>query len=267
MSAGLAEQQQALLLALWQPRQPDAIATAAAHVESVTAAGQRHWQRGLHAYRSNGQELAQRTLAAAYPVVASLIGPDDFSRMARQLWQQYPPVQGDLGQWGQPLARLLASLPELTQAEPYLADVATVEWALHRAATAADAQADFASFSLLAEGDPAQLNLVLSPGLFILDSGYPVASIINAHLLGEPTLAEAGRRLEAQAAESVVVWREGLKPRLRQADAGEATFLAAVQEGQSLADSLSSAPAFDFTGWLASAVQSGLLVGARGPTQ
>jgi hypothetical protein len=241
----LAQQQDALLQALWQPR-----------AESPYS------PRGLAAYRSNGLELAQRALGGAYPVVAQLLGEGNFTALAHGLWASHPPQRGDVAQWGAQLALHIESLPDLSGEEPFMADVARVEWLLHTAATAADAQLDAASLQILAQEDPANFTLVLSPGAGCVASPYPVVSIINAHLSGEPSLEEVGRRLRGGFAETALVWREGFKPRLREALPGEAGFVAALQEKRSLADSLQAAPELDFNQWLAPAVHGGLLVAA-----
>ena len=48
----------------------------------------------------------------------------------------------------------------------------------------------------LADADPADLLLRLAPGLVCLQSAWPVVSIANAHLEGQPSLALAGQRLQ-----------------------------------------------------------------------
>jgi hypothetical protein len=261
-TASLAAAQQALLQALYLPRQADAIKNIAAYAQGVRAGGQNNLQRGLQAYRSNGHVLAQRVLVAAYPVVAELLGAESFDGLARHFWQSQPPARGDLAQWGREFAAFLAALPDLVGEEPYLPDVARVEWALHASATAADGQADMASFALLESTEPGALTLLLSAGVTALASRFPVVSIVQAHLAGEPSLLEAGERLRGQVQEAALVWRQGLKPSLRLAQPGELLFIAALQENRSLADSLAAAPEFDFNQWLVPAVQTGLLLGA-----
>lgn len=262
MSAALAERQRRLLQAIAQPRHADAIAMMAPLAATGAGTG-RHWHRGLQAYRSNAHELAPRALQVAYPVVAELLGADNFKPLARQLWHGQPPACGDLAAWGGTLADSMSRWPALVQQEPFLPDVARVEWALHRAGTAADSRGDPGSLALLAQVDPTQLTLVLSPGAWTCASAYPVVSIIDAHLRGEPTLEDAGRRLRMGAAEAALVWRHGLQPRLRIAATGEIPFIAALQESRSLLDALAVAPGFDFGTWLAPAFDSGLLAGAR----
>lgn len=252
----LASQQAALLEALWAPRHAAAMDRAAGAVAAGPLAG-----RGLRAYRSNARALAVRSLEAAYPVVAQLVGEEAFGFTAAGLWQAHPPQRGDLAQWGEALAGYLAQLPQLAE-EPYLPDVARCEWAVHRAATAADASARLESFALLGECDPARLSLRLAPGTGVLRSAWPIASIVNAHVAGDPSLEEAGVRLREARGECALVWRHGLRPRVRECSEGEWRFLSALLYGVDLEQALAAAGDFDFSGWLAPAVQAGLLVEA-----
>lgn len=262
-SAGLAEQQQELLRALWHPQHAQASKIVADHVATLPPGDPTGRERGLRAYRSNGQEMARRALGAAYPVLAALIGTETFDSLAVHFWQRNPPARGDLAQWGAELPGFVASLSDLAHEEPYLPDLARTEWALHCAATAPDVQPDLPTLALLTERDPADLALVLSAGLASVVSNYPIVSIVRAHLEGQPTIEEAGRRLRQPVQETAMVWRQGLRPQLRCAEPGEADFIAALQANASLLDSLSAAPRFEFQNWLAAAVQTGLLLGAR----
>ncbi|MEP6791064.1 MAG: DNA-binding domain-containing protein [Ramlibacter sp.] len=256
----LAQQQQALLAALWQPSILVATEFIANNVQLARPGAQNITERGLMAYRSNASELAQRVLAAAYPVLVQLLEEDNFGHLARGFWRQCPPLRGDMAQWGGELAAHIETLAQLTD-EPYLPDVARAEWALHQLATAADAPQDAGSFALLSERDPAQFTLLLAPAQCIASS-HPVASIITAHLEGQPPLEEAGRLLREGAAQTALAWRQGLRPRLRCTLPGEVKFIAALQGRASLADSLARAEELDFNQWLAAAAQSGLLLAA-----
>ena len=251
----LALQQQALLDALFAWPAAEATQDLAAHVSAPSA-------RGLKVYQANGHALAERALQAAYPVLAQLLGDESLCALARAFWHEQPPLRGDLAQWGDGLARFVASSAQLAD-EPYLADVASVEWALHRCANAADQGADPASLALLLHHDPNALQLMLAPGCLVLASDWPVASILGAHRDLVPDFAEVGQRLRGGVAEAALVWRARLQPCVRAARAGEADFVQAVLAGRPLDQALDSAPALDFNAWLPNAVQSGLLLGAR----
>ena len=222
--------------------------------------------RGLQVYQANRAVLAERTLASTYPVITQLIGGTSFKPLARHFWQQHPPQRGDMGQWGAQLPEFLASAPQLAE-EPFLADVARIEWALHQAATASDAVLDAASFELLAGAEDAPpVSLVLSPGVCMLASAYAVVSVINAHLQGQPTLDEAAARLQAGDGEYALVWRQGLKPKVRSVSPAEYQLITALQTSNTLGAALDQATstesAFDFNTWLTQAVQTGLVTGA-----
>lgn len=261
--SSLAEQQQALLQALWtRPGQ-----TAAAPLAALVAAP---WQRGLAAYRTNAAALAERALLATYPVVAALISADSFAPMARQFWFEHPPERGDLACWGEALPGFLAVEPQLADV-PYLADVARLEWALHRSADAPDANPfEPASFALLGEMAPDQLTLRLPPGTALLRSGWPVVSLVKAHLQDEPAFDTVAGRIQARQRETALVWRQGLRPHLGACTDAEAALIEALLAGQSLLAALEAVDAvdaaatevpFDFSDWLNAAVTQGQVLG------
>jgi hypothetical protein len=251
----LAAQQQALLDALFAWSSDDAMNNIATHARFTCA-------RGLKAYQANGHAAAERSLQAAYPVLQQLLGQESLSALARAFWHATPPVRGDLAQWGGGLAEFIKTSDQLAE-EPYLPDVARVEWALHRCASAPDQAADPASFALLMQHDPADLQLLLVPGCTVVQSAWPVASIMGAHLEQAPSFAEVGQRLRAGTPEVALVWRAGLRPSVREAWVGEAAWIHALGGGNSLAAALDAAPALDFNAWLSMAVQTGLLLGAK----
>lgn len=278
----LAAQQNALVSALFSWPAEQAIQNLAAYAElspASAAIAQQEQQalqdrqappsqpgqpslRGLRAYQANGHALAERALLAAYPVLAQLLGGDSFATLARALWHAHPPVRGDLAQWGDSLADLLTDNPQL-QDEPYLADVARLEWALHQCAGSADRTPQPASLELLVQHDPAQIRLLLAPGCCVVPSTWPVVSIVNAHGMATPLFAQVGQKLRAAEAETALVWRQQLQPRCRETVRGEAGLMAALLAGATLGQALDSAPALDVTAWLPMAVQTGLVLGAN----
>lgn len=253
----LATQQQALLGALLAPPRGPQARTTTAHFAP--------WARGLAAYQANGHALAERCLRAAYPVVAALVGDESFAALARDFWHHHPPVRGDLAHWGDALAGFVANARQLADV-PYLADVARVEWALHRAAGAPDGIADPASLALLASADPDRLGLCLPPDTTVLTSDWPVASLVTAHLYGEPPMDTVAQRVQAHRGENTTVWRQGLRPRIAACTHAAAALLQTVIAGGSVLAGLQAALAadagFDLGAWLQAAVQDGLVLGA-----
>jgi hypothetical protein len=250
----LATQQQSLLETLFCSPTQDA-AKSAVNFTGRTSA------RGLKAYQTNGHMLAERSLQATFPVLTQLIGEESLSGLARAFWHAHPPQRGDLAQWGSDLPDFVRTSEQLAT-EPYLADVAAVEWSLHVCAGAPDQLADRSSFGLLMQHDPNELQLQLAPGCAVFSSTWPVASILGAHLSQSPSFDEVGERFRVGTAETSLVWREGFRPRVRQTLTGEADFIAALLRGHPLGDSLEAAPDLDFNAWLPMAVQTQLLLGA-----
>ncbi|MFM2120312.1 MAG: hypothetical protein RL722_1780, partial [Pseudomonadota bacterium] len=198
---------------------------------------------GLQVYRHNTRGLARRCLAAAFPVCAALLGESAFGRLAWDFRVAWPPAEGDLARWGGDLPGWLdavaagtatgieagttagaAGPPELQGllAElPYLADVARLEWALHRAEAGLDAVPAPAQspgrggltepaaaglppgLDLLASHDPAELQLVLAAGCVLVTSAYPIHGIWAAHQDDPVETGEADARLVDVAQDGV----------------------------------------------------------------
>lgn len=239
----LAAQQNQLLAQIFAP-----------HVHAPT--------RGLSAYRVNALANAERALAAVYPILAQLLGQENFSFLARDFWREHPPQRGDLAQWGDAMATYVSGAAQL-QELIYLADVARIEWALHVCASAPDGEQNLASFALLTEQAPEQVGLQLAPGTCVLPSAYPAASISLSHQ-GEGSLQDAVALLHTGTAQTALVWRQGFAPRLAVLPACELSFVSAVYQGASLASALDQADKdFDFSAWLSASVHSGLLQSAH----
>ena len=272
-AAALAQQQRDLLHAIFTTKNivTQAINTLA---NGTKEPSNLYSTRGLQAYQANATATAHRSLQTAYPVIAQLIGDEAFAHLARDFWAQHPPTRGDLAQWGGELAGFIASIPDL-KTEPYLSDVAKAEWVLHIATTAADKAADFESFSLLTEQDPDAVTLQLAPGTVLIQSQFPIVSILTAHLYAKPSFEEVGEKLRLNTPEIALVWRQGLRPQIKSCSTNEVDFVSQLLAGQSLAvamekasfvpldKTLTKTTSFDFAAWLSSSVNSGLLLGTK----
>ena len=244
----LARQQQ-LLRALWR-RGADA-SLASWLRESGERAGQ-----GLDAYRGNAAAIAERTLAAAFPTVQQLVGEPSFAQLARAFWLRQPPCRGDLAHYGDGLPEWIADDTQLAS-EPYLADVARVDWAVHAIEHAADVPVPPQDLSLLAQLDPSQLALRLRPGLAVVVSRWPVATIWQAHRSSEADrFAPVREAFASVRAETALVARPQWRATVSAIDPAAAQFIVALQDGASLTRALDAGGAtFQFEPWLHDAVR------------
>ncbi len=222
--------------------------------------------RGLAAYRANAGALAERALQAAAPTVAAMLGEADFARLARDLWAADPPARGDVAEWGAALPAFIEAQPDLAE-WPWLADAARLDRARYDAERAADAEFDAASLALLAEADPAALVLEPMPGLAVLQSDWPIATLYTAHHAGGPDpFAPVRAALAERRGEAVCVARAGWRVQVHRLSAGEAIFMCVLFDGASLAEALACpGPDFDFAAWLTRAVTQGWLKAVRPP--
>ena len=202
--------------------------------------------------------------------MAELVGAETFALIARRHWQQQPPADGDIACWGAALPAAIAADPQLA-AEPYLADVARLDWALHRAATAADDEAPPAEQDLmrLAGPDPSSLYLRLRAGWAVLASAHPLYSIWAAHRRDDADRFAEVREAFAQGrAEAVRVRRQGLRPLAERIAPPVARFEQALLDGRPLAAALTAAaPDFRFDDWLVDTLRRGGLAGIAAKEQ
>jgi hypothetical protein len=222
---------------------------------------------GLRAYRANAQAVAQRALAAAYPVLLRLIGDEAFAALARDLWLRHPPTRGDLAWFGAEAAEWIGGCGELASL-PYLADVARLEWAVHAAHTAADPADTPPDLQALAHADPQALRVLFGAGHALVRSAWPVLAIWRAHqgaALAEPDLATARAAMADGRGDNAWVWRLGHRVEVAALADDEATFASQLAAGLPLAAALESTLAqhsdFSFEAWLMRALRDGWLAG------
>lgn len=210
-------------------------------------------------YRGNLSATWRRTLGHAYPVVLALVGEEFFGGLARAYGRQYPSDNADLNQFGERFADFLAVFPPVADL-PYLPDMARLEWAVHLAHYAADAQG-MAPESLAAM-HPDQLEarrFSLHPACALLASNWQVAVLWQAHQDGE---GQGMFPQDMQVASCALVCRPRWKAQVLVVDAAAHAALLALRQGQTFGAALDAAfeldPAFDLAAhlrqWLAHAV-------------
>ncbi|MEF7614065.1 DNA-binding domain-containing protein [Aquincola sp. MAHUQ-54] len=216
--------------------------------------------RGLQVYQANAGAAAQGALAAAFPTVAALVGDAAMAGLARAYWRAHPPQAGDLGAYGAQLPAFIAGSPTLAD-EPYLADSAALDWALHQAARAADEPPGAQQLERLGDTEPAVLRLQLRAGTALLRSRWPIVSIWQAHQAPAGAQQAGGfaavrEALRAGRGEDACVWREGWHARAAAVAPADALFTQALLDGRPLDAALDAAGSgFDFAGWLGEALR------------
>jgi hypothetical protein len=255
--------QQMLLRALWRDARPGVVA-------GWMRDGER-FARGLAAYQANAGALAARALGAAYPTVAQLVGDESFGALARVFWRRHAPLRGDIAEWGCELPRFIADDEQLA-GEPYLADVARLDWAVHRAELACDddgAPAGLEQLVRLAQSGR-RPRLVLRAGAALVESPHPIVAIRHAHRAageGPERFAAVRAAFAAGRGECALVVREGWRVRVQAVGAAEARFVDALLAARPIDDALASAGAgFDFTRWFTEALRAGWIGRAEAST-
>lgn len=201
-------------------------------------------------YRANVFGNWSAALAGAYPVVRKIVGAEFFDALARDYARAHPSASGNLHEYGAALARFVEDYAG-TRDLPYLPDVARMEWLAHRAYYAADALAfDFSR--------PTEVRL--APACALLESGWPLASIWEAHQEGgEPDKVDLGA-----GADLVLVHRPHWRVEVCSLTAGDYRFLERLQSGAGLGPALEDAvaedPAFIPRVALAAWVRAGVIV-------
>jgi len=201
-----------------------------------------HNRHRLALYRGNLAATATKALAAAYPVVAALVGAEFFGALAHAYVRARPSHDGDLNRFGGQLGEFLGDFPHAAQL-PYLADMARLEWAVHRAHYAPDEKPVTAQ--QLGELAPAQLE---AARLRLHDACVPVRfdwAVVSLWLAHQPAPAN-DFPADMAVQEAGVVARPGWRVQVLPLGAGGYAALTVLRAGGTFGAALDAA--FDVDG-------------------
>jgi hypothetical protein len=212
-------------------------------------------------YRNNVYAGLTDVLAGRFPVVARLVGAEFFRAMARIYVEREPPASAVLIRYGASFPNFIAGFAPASSV-PYLADIASLEWARHSAYHAADATPLTLDELAGAVGldDAFDAVLDLHPSLGVVRSPYPIVAIyeLNAQSGDVPHTRLEGR-------EDALVARPRLEVEIRRLPEGGVTFILALEEGRPIgtaaAAALAESSGFDLEANLAGLIGSGVIVG------
>ncbi len=187
-------------------------------------------------YRNNVVSGLSRALAAGFPAVEAIVGTEFFAAMAALFVRRHLPQSPVLLDYGTALPDFLQTFAPAAEL-PYLADVARLELAYTRAFHAADAMPlPPETLGRIAATSLAALRLRLHPSLQVLCAAYPVATIWAMNT-GRAPLTE----ITDWSGEDILVLRPQLTVDVIVLAPGEATFLLALQAGETLEAAASAA--------------------------
>ncbi|CDG84743.1 conserved hypothetical protein [Janthinobacterium agaricidamnosum NBRC 102515 = DSM 9628] len=252
VAAGMASLQQDFADALFEPA---ATALILEHCKDDP-----HVAHRLALYRGNLTVTWEKTLANAYPVVRLLVGAEFFGGLTRAYGMEHPSDNPDLNRYGASFAAFLADFPHVAEL-PYLADMARLEWALHRAHYAPDAvPTTAAELGALTPDQLESVRLVLHPAAWLLVSAWAIAPLWQAH---QP--AAAPFPAELHAASYAIVGRPCWKPQVLLLDRATHAALAVLAQGGNMGAALDAAfdldDNFDVAANMQSWVEHGLICG------
>ena len=192
-------------------------------------------------YRGNSAHNALGALRLAYPVCEQIVGAACFAELSRLFWHETPATEGDLNQYGESLAECILSCADFDNM-PWLADVARLEWQVHKAGMAADHQPlELQTLAAMTEAGLAESRLRLQAATHIMPSDWPIASIWQQHqpdYPGELDLAGLGH-------ETALIHRIGYHARVNLLSSAEAACVHALMQDETVLSALQAGFAAD----------------------
>jgi hypothetical protein len=218
---------------------PDLVAVVAG--DTIPAAAR------LSVYRHHVFESLGTALAATFPTVQALVGTDFFRGLARAFVGHTLPLQPVLTEYGADFPAFIAGC-EAARDLPYLADVARLDWALNVAFHAPpNGRLQATDLSAVPAERLPSLSLALAPGTVVVGSRYPLDRIWET---SQPGAASETVDLNTGASHLLVLRRPD-DAAFVSLSAGEAAFIAALDDGISLEQAAGAAfqgdPAFDLS--------------------
>lgn len=208
-------------------------------------------------YRNNVTVSLVDALVAIYPAVQRITGTDFFRAMARFHVRATPPTSPLLFEYGRDFPAFIESY-KYAQDMPWLADVARIERAWLDAYHAPDAPA-LAAATLAQVPDDRLGDIIFRahPATRIVRSAYPAVAIFAMNRADGPATS-----LKSSVAEDALITRPDMEVDVRLLPPGNATFLARLVNGATLAEAASIAldetSMFDITASIAGIIEAGI---------
>ena len=212
----------------------------------------------LAIYRESILGGMSKALAEVYPVCRQLVGDAFFDHMADAYVLQYVSTTADITCYGEQLAEFIENF-EAAGSVPYLADVARLEWAWHRAINAADEPVLSArELNQVAGADYAGIRLQLQNSTTLLRSPYPILHIWQVHQ--DDYEGEIDISLD-EGGIDLLVWRCGQELHIEPLNEVQTRFIQQCQQQATLEQAyttlLQHAPQTNLAGLLSTSLEQG----------
>lgn len=188
-------------------------------------------QQRFDVYRNNVFSGLAGVLETRFPAVSRIVGAEFFRGFARQFVEQHPPQSPALVFYGSMFADYIRTAVECADV-PYLADVALIEWELHRCYHAADNAILTADDLAGCETSPETMIFQFAASAAVITSHYPAFSIwemnSRARLPSSVRLIACG--------ESALISRKGLVSEAVLLPPGGAVFAQSLSAGATLSE-------------------------------
>jgi len=196
--------------------------------------------RRFNIYRNNRAVSLIENLKATYPAVHKLVGDAYFSAVARNFIDEHPPRSAVMAEFGGEFGEFIRQSPNAKNI-PYVADLASLEWARLQAYHSADAES-LSLDILLSAAEPSQYDSLVFkvlPSLFQLSSRWPVGSLWSAIVSPEAQGADTPEP-DLNASEHIVVVRPEYEVFVQVLPSSGAILLEHLKRGDSLQEAVSS---------------------------
>jgi hypothetical protein len=192
--------------------------------------------RRFDVYRNNVAVSLSEALEAAFPIIAKLVGANNFKTLAGAFLRAHPPKSPLMMFYGAEMPGFLNTFGPTSEIG-YLPDIARLEIALRESYHAADITTlDPLELQELSTEELMASNITFAPAVRLVRSTWPIHAIWRFN-------AQDGAPKPSMAAEDILVLRPELDPNPHLLSTGGGAFVAALFSGESVGSAFETATA------------------------
>ncbi len=235
----------------------------------------------IKVHRNNYIETGINALKIGFPTVYGLLDESDFRRLATEYLKAYPKTCFDWADYGEHLSMFMYDIDALS-GQPFLPEIAELDWQLLHIERANDREFDAESFSLMQSHDLTSLIFIPAPGLLVNQALFPLVELYElVHVYNQPqnkmnaTVQEEKKlhlnkinnlinnAIKTGVYRSIVLWREQYKGLFSYCDKQAHDAFVGIQKGDTIADVFSyfNEDETALTNWLQQSIETQKIMG------